>query len=262
MGSAVPGRSGQLVDLEAERDFCLKSLRDLDAEREVGDIDEADYAALRDSYTARAAAALRALGVPADAPAPEDEPVLSLPRKVRRGGWRRTVLIVVGVALIAAGTAWALVASSATRLPGEEITGQTLAPQAEARDLQQAQVAASKGDDVTALEDYQQVLAIAPDEPEALTGEGWILAQTGQPSLLKQGLTMLAKAEKVDPGYPPAHVYRGIALLSEADYSGAVPELEWYLAHNPDPTLAPRVRQALSEAQAQAARSAGHPAGG
>ena len=61
-GAKTPGA------LEDERDFCLRSLRDLDAEWEAGDIDAADYRALKDAYTARAAAALHALdGRPAAA---------------------------------------------------------------------------------------------------------------------------------------------------------------------------------------------------
>jgi hypothetical protein len=54
-GAKTPGA------IEDERDFCLRSLRDLDAEWEAGDIDAADYRALKDAYTARAAAALHAL---------------------------------------------------------------------------------------------------------------------------------------------------------------------------------------------------------
>ena len=65
---------------------------------------------------------------------------------------------------------------------------------------------------------------------------------------------MLTTAEKADPTYGPAHVYRGIALLSEDDYNGAIPELQWYLAHSPDPQLAPRVRTALQQAKADAAK--------
>ena len=64
---------------------------------------------------------------------------------------------------------------------------------------------------------------------------------------------MLQQAEQADPTYAPAHVYRGIGLLSEDDYADAIPELKWYLAHNPDPQLAPRVRAALQQAEAQAA---------
>ncbi len=47
--------------LEAERDFLLKSLDDLEAERAAGGIDEESYQALHDDYTARAAATIRTL---------------------------------------------------------------------------------------------------------------------------------------------------------------------------------------------------------
>ena len=55
--------------LEEDRDHLLRSLDDLEREREAGDIDDADYVTLRDDYTARAAAVLRALAaaVPAGA---------------------------------------------------------------------------------------------------------------------------------------------------------------------------------------------------
>ncbi len=47
--------------LEEERDFLLRSIRDLDAEHAAGDMADGDYARLRDDYTARAARVLRAL---------------------------------------------------------------------------------------------------------------------------------------------------------------------------------------------------------
>jgi Tfp pilus assembly protein PilF len=170
-------------------------------------------------------------------------------------------LIAAGVAAAAASAAWAVVASSATRLPGEEITGRALAPQAIADSLQRAQQAADRGDDLTAVKDYQKILNSDPNQAEALAGEGWLLAQTQQPALLQQGLTMLLDSERSDPSYAPAHVYRGISLLSEGDYSDAIPELQWYLAHSPDPQLAPRVRAALSQAEAQLAAAAKTPKG-
>jgi len=160
----------------------------------------------------------------------------------------------VGVVVIAAGACWTVIESSATRLPGQEITGQALGSEQVASQLLAAQRAISKGDDVSALKDYQKVLSSQPGQPEALTGEGWLLAQTQQPSLLNQGLGMLARAEQAAPDYAPAHLYRGIALLSEDDYTGAIAELQWYLGHSPDPQLAPKVRQALQLAQSKAAQ--------
>lgn len=55
--------AGGLIE---ERDFLLRSLRDLEAEHTAGDIGEADYLALKEDYTRRAAAVLRRL-VPAAA---------------------------------------------------------------------------------------------------------------------------------------------------------------------------------------------------
>ena len=41
---------------EETTEFLLQSLRDLEREREAGDIDDDDYRALHDDYTVRAAA--------------------------------------------------------------------------------------------------------------------------------------------------------------------------------------------------------------
>ncbi|HEX6394628.1 MAG TPA: tetratricopeptide repeat protein [Acidimicrobiales bacterium] len=248
--------------LEEERDFCLRSLQDLDAEFEAGDIDEADYDSLRQAYTARAASVLRALA--ADDGAGVYDEVIAMHHDVapvaRLDGfvaWRRRVGVGIAAVVVAAGACWVVVASSATRLPGQEITGEALGSQAVAQQLAKASKAESSGDQLSAVKDYQAILSSYPNQPEALTGEGWLLAETQQPALLKQGLSMLSNAEKVEPGYAPAHVYRGIALLSEGDYASAIPELQWYLDHNPDPQLAPRVRQALRDAQTKAGQEGG-----
>lgn len=249
--------SGGRESLEAERDFCLRSLRDLDSELAAGDMDGHDYVALRESYTARAASVLRALAEPGVAPSSVNEagtapgPAPLAEGRSRRGGWRKRTVVAVGAAMIAAGAAWALVASSATRLPGQEITGQALGPEAVARQLSAASQAEEKGDYLTAVKDYQKVLDADPNQPQALTGEGWLLAQTGQPGLVKQGLAMLAAAEQTTPSEPAAHLYRGIVLLGEGDYTSAVPELRWYLDHDPDPQLTAKVRLALNQAQAK-----------
>ena len=50
-----------LAELEEERDFLLRSLDDLEAEREAGDLEPDDYETLRDDYTRRAAAILRSI---------------------------------------------------------------------------------------------------------------------------------------------------------------------------------------------------------
>lgn len=172
---------------------------------------------------------------------------------------KKAALACVGVILVAGGASWAVAASSGTRLPGQTITGQALGAQAEAAALQTAQTDENKNDIVDAVKQYQKVIASDPKQVQALSGEGWLLAETGQPDLLKQGLGLLVEAEQVQPDYPAAHLYRGLALLGEADYSDSVPELQWYLAHNPDPQLAPQVQSALAQAKAKAATQAPAP---
>ena len=51
----------ELARLEEERAFLLKSLDDLERERDAGDIDERDYETLKDDYTRRAVTVLRAI---------------------------------------------------------------------------------------------------------------------------------------------------------------------------------------------------------
>ena len=51
----------QLAELEEERNFLLRSLVDLEREHAVGDVDDVDYHELREGYTVRAAATLRAI---------------------------------------------------------------------------------------------------------------------------------------------------------------------------------------------------------
>ena len=80
----------QLAELEEQRRFLLRSITDLDREHQYGDVDGRDYATLRDGYTARAAAVLRAIDTGA-AELP--------PRRQRRRGI--VAVWVVGTLLVA-----------------------------------------------------------------------------------------------------------------------------------------------------------------
>ncbi|HEX3541767.1 MAG TPA: hypothetical protein VHT75_15140 [Acidimicrobiales bacterium] len=61
MATTEPSADADLTSLRDERAFLFRSLADLDAEHEAGDIEDSDYQALTDEYTARAAAVLRAI---------------------------------------------------------------------------------------------------------------------------------------------------------------------------------------------------------
>jgi tetratricopeptide (TPR) repeat protein len=266
----------------------LRSLRDLEAERSAGDIDEVDFVALKEDYTARAADVLRrlrALDGVAGADAAEAGPETSDPAgggvhestgdpkatvgHTRQRRWnargfkvRRKPLAVGVAAAVAIGIAvWALTAALGSRAPGQVISGQAIGNEGTAQLLLEAQQATAKGDAVHALQDYRKILAKDPAQVEALTGEGWLLVQTQQPNLFAQGLGLLTAAEQADPTYGLAHAYRGAGLLAEGDNVDAIPELQYYLSHNPDPALAPKMRQALQQAQAAVAKKGSKPAG-
>jgi len=169
---------------------------------------------------------------------------------------RKRLVAGTGAVLVVGGVVWALAAFTGTRLPGEEISGKTLTAPEVTSELLAANTDESKGNIVAAVSEYQKVLNSDQANIEALTGEGWLLAQTGQPALLNKGLDMLAQAEKINPAYPAAHVYRGIALLGEGDYTDAIPELQWYLDHQPAPNLKAEVAAALTKAKAEQAAAA------
>ena len=161
----------------------------------------------------------------------------------------RRVSLVAGTALVVVAAALWLVDRSATpRLPGDTVTGSVDGTNAA---LQQAS-ALSGTDPAAALAVYDEVLATQPDQPEALTDEGWIYARGG---FVDQGMARLAKAERVDPSYDAAHLYRALVLLDVEDRPGpAATELKWYLAHGPAPALVPAARAALVQAEADEAK--------
>jgi hypothetical protein len=199
----------RLAELEEERTFLLRSLTDLEREHAAGDVDEVDYRELKDGYTVRAAATMRAI----------EDGRSSLPARVEANWTRRSIGVVVVVALIGV-VWWALAASSAERTAGQQITG--LDP----RDRRQTLLAEARivqpTDPMAAADIYALVLADDPDNLEALTYRGWTLAlATGtqtDPTVVTQQLgeavESLLTASEIDPTYADAHCFLGIIYFS------------------------------------------------
>jgi len=269
--------------LEEERDFFLRSLRDLEAERASGDIDEGDYMALRDDYTVRAAAILRQLEAPdvaAGAAPPAAEPPPAEEREVPDPGGttpatpatptrrplsprlrrRRRVLIGVAVVLIVGGIGWAAAGAAGVRLPGEEATGSNAGTAGLSKTdqlLVEAESAYGHGNLTGAISDYQKALKVSPDNVEALTGEGAILLaageSSGKKSLVTEGMDQLQRAELADPSYGPAYGYRGLGYYNAKNYKAAIPQLETYLNDTPKKSRSKTVTAALAKAKAKVA---------
>ena len=157
----------QLAELEEQRRFLLRSITDLDREHLYGDVDDHDYETLRDGYTARAASVMRAIEDGHD-------------RGVGTGGraGRRSLLRGSSAPLLVASLAgWLVARTSGQRLPGQSISGglpgdEVAQKLAEARQLLGV-------DPQQAIVRYQQVRELDPNNAEALTYMGWLIAQSG-----------------------------------------------------------------------------------
>ena len=207
-----------MSDLEDQRDFLLRSLDDLEREHEAGDVDELDYTTLKDDYTARAAAVLRALDAGA---APRRQPASSRL-------WGRPLLALVGV-LVFAGLTGTLVAQSAGRRDaGDPLTGGIR--QSTTEMLNEAGRLGAEADYDGGIALYDEVLVADPDNAEALTYRGWYLIRAGATA---GGLTQLLDAATLHPDYPDAHAFLAVVFARTGLRDQAIRELELLDALDP-----------------------------
>lgn len=218
----------ELAELEEERTFLLRSLDDLEREHEAGDVDDDDYASLRDGYVARAAGVLREIES-------GEVPVAPTPRR----RWGRVVAGIAVVLLVAGVLGWLVARESGQRLPGQTLTGGA-APESTSALLSQAR-ALGFNDPVRAIELYTQVLELDPDHVEALTYRAWLLGLTSRSAsddvrrlALEQVRSDLGRAIELDPEYPDPHCFLGILEFRfDGDPVVAKDELERCQAGNP-----------------------------
>jgi len=276
LGPDLDGRTDD--ELIGERDFLLGSLADLNAERDAGDVDDHDYLALRDGYTGRAAAVLRALDRRCDEaePGPRAATTMLESRPVRVRGASsgprakagvtagatgtarrsivRAVVVVAGVLGFAVLAGVGVEAMAGRRLPGDNVSGSTPTTPV-AKLLAQAQDQISGQHLLDAVKTYDKALAIDPRNAEALAYKGWLLrlagAQVGNATLVDQGLASIRQAEAASPSYADPHFFAGETLLKDKnDPKGAVTEFEQFLADHPPGAMVPEVQGELGVAQA------------
>lgn len=263
------------TELEEQRRFLLDSLRDLEREHDEGDIDEGDYEALRDDYTARAAEVLRTLEAYEDRkpagsgePGDNDKPVADRPVRrrpavradaaspsSRHSGSGRTLatVLILGFLLVAGTSVFVM---SGNRNAGAPVTGSL--PNTPAGDLQMAHEMDAQGRGVEALKLYDKVLATDPTNVEALTYRGWLLKRAGLPD---DAQVSLDRAIALNPGYPDAHFFKGMLLYQDRrDPAAAIPEFEKYLASNPPGGALEAVQGVLDRARADVAAATTAPA--
>jgi tetratricopeptide (TPR) repeat protein len=265
--------------LESEREFLLRSLADLEAERDVGNVDDGTYRELHDDYTARAAAVIRSLEAGADLTSPESPPVSPLTR----------ALTVGGIVAFAVAAAFLLTHAIGQRRPGQTITGNgqvaggpstTVAdpgpalaaavkaqPASYAAHIAYARYLIQSADFADAIHEFGAAARIDPSQPEPPTYAGWagaLLARqvsdaTSRTTLLAAALERLNDVIRAHPGYPDAYALKGVILFDfEHDAVRAVPSLQQFLLLTDDTNpLRSQVLDVLAQAE-RAVKAAPH----
>lgn len=257
--------------LEEERDGLLRSLRDLEAERDAGDLSEPDYRALRRDVERRAVVVLRSLeardGAGTLAAGLRDLRTTGTANGQeagarRRGGARRVVAWLALAAFGAAVLVPALSGAVRDRAGDGPLTGDLAGvsaldfferrveanPDDLAARLDLAQRYLDAGDGRRAVDQYLAALRLDPDNPEALSKLGWLLAVSGRP---EEGLETVDRAVASDPGYAEARYFRGLILLEALDRPDEAAEaFREYLETAPFGSRREQVQDLLARAEA------------
>jgi hypothetical protein len=232
-------RSGQRIDqlavLEEERRFLLRSLRDLEREREAGDVDDVDYEALKDGYTVRAAAVLRQIDEGRQQFAPK-----------KPAQWARRVLLSVAIIAASIGIGFVLAGAWGEREPGQNVSGATPGQLSGERDidvtrgkLAEARAAMTSGDFATAnglfVEVDRSELERGSENAEARTYVGWTTALRARAEPESEAtaqsydiaLLALKQAIAMDETYADPHCFVAIIEFNfRGDANAALPYVE------------------------------------
>jgi tetratricopeptide (TPR) repeat protein len=209
----------ELARLEDERDHLLRSLDDLDAEHDAGDLTDEEYEGLRDEYTNRAAEVLKAIEGQRDAMVAARPPRSTT----------RIALSVFTVVAVAAVAGVLLARSLGARGNGTEITGSGSTMRDRLAECQRLFGTPSK-----AVGCYDKILTDDPKNLEAMTYRGWALVQGGRSA--DAGATF-DKVVALDPTYPDVYVFRAVLKKNAGDFAGAQHELDTLYSLNPPASL-------------------------
>lgn len=232
----VAGREG-LSTLQAEYEFLLLSLRDLEAEKESGDIDLADYEQLKNAYTARAAQVIRQIKSVPETGAP--------PSGVDRGSFKHRAIVLGGLLAFVLVAGYLLAQAAGERGVNDELSGSI-----DRTPREQVLICQNLGPTKVqeSLECYQNVLDVDPDNVEAHTYRGWALVlvvgsaqQSGNAEaaavLLPQAMKHFDRAIEINPEFPDVRAFRAVVFEAEGEPAKACDELTVLDSVNPPPLI-------------------------
>jgi hypothetical protein len=140
---------------------------------------------------------------------------------------------IVGTVAVASLAGWLVAHTSGQRLPGQSISG-GLPGDEIAQKLTEARQFLGV-DPQQAILRYQQVREIDPNNVEALTYIGWLIAQSS-PDAVPAGVEFLRGAITIDPTYADPHCFLAITsadFLQPPDLATARSEAQACLDNNP-----------------------------
>ncbi|UCC82573.1 MAG: hypothetical protein JSW46_16600 [Gemmatimonadota bacterium] len=268
---------GARTELDERYEAAVRSLEEIEADHDSGNLSDADYGELRRRYETEIAHLERELGLAAGrAGAPRGETVNSAVAVPERS-W-----VPAAVGWSAAGIAFAalayLVLSTALRprvgddsitgsIPGQEMGASMGVPVADvdmerlrsleeivAGEPQNLEALVELGHMYLRLQRYdelnfvtQAALAIDPNHPEVLTHLGMLLFSMDHPEGV---LPMFDQALAIDPDFAEALQFKEMVSFMRGDYATAVEAWEHYLEVVPPDQGSPRIRAMLEAARA------------
>lgn len=260
-GQAASLDPDALAHLEEQRAFLLRSLADLEREHDAGDLDDVDYAELRDDYTARAAETLRAID--------QQRAAFGQARPVRSRG---RVLAVFGSVALLAVIAGVMVATSlGARKAGETSSGgidvaETPSQRANACIAKIDQSGRNPGPAITC---FQGVLDDDPESVVALTWLGWQLSLSApnfdgdqRAQLADSATRLLGRAVEANPDYSYARALRAVVAYRNGDAKSAKTYLADFRSHDPSPDAEAIIAQQDLDANIAALEAANPPGTG
>ncbi len=236
------------AELEAERDFLVRSLDDLEAERADGAIDDATYETLHSDYTARTADVLRTLASGTARRAPKPPPV----PKGRRA------VVVFAIVVFAGGAAFSLAKASGTRAPGGLPTGGvgTVAPDPNSYEGHIGAARRFRAESITdkATKEYLAAAKVRPKSAEPVTELAEMLLTriatglSNDSRLVTQAGQLLDRAIALDPKYAQAYLYKGLVFKAQGKPgSQSVALFRKYLALAPNGAQAEMARSLITQ---------------
>jgi len=211
-GSLTADGGEEPEDLRLRREKLYEAIRELDLERDVGSVVPAEYEKIRGAYEVQAAALLqeeeerrrRSERQPTRTAAANPRPVSS----------RLGLLIpAAAILLVGVGIGFFLGTSLTSRQEGMGITGNAPGGATGAgasSSLEAANAAFNRGDFRSALEGYKRILGSDPENPEALTQIGVLLARGEH---YDEALETFDRVLSLQANYPHALFEKGLVLF-------------------------------------------------